>query len=193
MDNLETLIGSSTFIPEMDEENQENRNYESSINFDGYEIIDKIGTKHFKMVYLNLIDNIKGTDIRTQIGFCRKVLNRIIDVYEYEYMPTQKINSQQDVNAIYDLIEFLEYDHIEFFANIWTFLDDIEKVNLNTYCKKNIERILIEIEDQIDSNDFNELISIFLRTNNKENILRFVIKNSEEKKMLIKLRIMEKQ
>ena len=195
MDNLKTLIGSSTYIDQMDDEEQENRDVESSVNYDENEIINNIGKPEFKSVYLNLtnFDNIKNLSVESQRGFCHKILDKIIEVYEYEFMPLPKLDSQQNINNVYDLIEFLEYDHIDFFASIWAFLDDISKVNLELYCKKNIEKILVEVEDQIDSYDFSELISIFLRTNNKENMIRFVINISENKRMLIKLRIMERK
>ena len=193
MDNLKTLIGSSTHIPEMDDEEQENSIEEASVNFDVHEIIDNIGKPEFKTIYFILSTTMKLLPTDTQKGIALGILKKIYEVYDYEFLPYPNIDGQEDINNVYELLEFLEYDHIEFFSRVWMFLDDIQTVDLKKYCVENIDKILYEIEEQILSTDLNELISIFLRTNNKENMISLVTSISEKNRMLIKLEILERK
>jgi len=60
MDNLKILTGSSLPLPEQDDPDQNQLNYEASIEYDGMEVVDAIGTLEFKEIYTLFINNLKS-------------------------------------------------------------------------------------------------------------------------------------
>ena len=53
--------------------------------------------------------------------------------------------------------------------------------------------MLIELEDQINSRDLSEMVSLFLRTYNKDKLINWFIEATEKQKMLIYLHIMKEK
>jgi len=192
MDNLLVLAGSSLPLPEQDDPDQNQLNYEASIEYDGIELIDAIGSLEFKEIYILFINNLKFQEIINQRKLCLKILEKIKEVYNYEFLPFPELNNQLQMNNVYDLIQFLNYDYIDFFGDIWRYLKtDLKKTNIKEFCEKNSEKIIIELEDQLNSRDLSEMVSLFLRTYNKDNLIDWFIKSTEKQRMLIYLRIME--
>jgi len=192
MDNIEILAGSSLPLPEQDDPDIVLLNQEASVKFDETELIDAIGTLEFKETYTMVINGLRQLPIIDQKELCLNILNKIKEVYEYSFLPYPKLENQIDFNNVYDLIKFLNFDHIDFFGDVWRYLKtDLKTTNIKQFCEKNSDLIIIEIEDQLNSIDLSEMVSLFLRTYNKSNLISWFIEATEKNKMLIYLRIME--
>lgn len=192
MDNLKILMGYSVSPLEMDDEELVGQQEDASLQYDIYELIDAIGEPDFKEVYISIINNINSLPIPMQRVICQKILTRVNEVYEYEFLPHPSLEHQLDMNNVYQLIEFLNYDNIDFFGDVWKFLKvNLRNLDLETYCSRNSNKIISEVEEQIESRDLSELITIFLRTYNKEGMIDWFRKITEKNRMLIVLEIME--
>jgi len=192
MDNLLVLAGSSLPLPEQDDPDQIQLGNEASIEYDGMELVDSIGAPVFKETYMLVINDLKAQEIVDQRRLCLGILEKVKEVYDYEFLPYPELDNQLDMNNVYDLIRFLNYEYIDFFGDVWRYLKtDLKKTNIKQFCEKNSDKIIIELEDQLNSRDLSEMVSLFLRTYNKDNLIDWFIKSTEKNKMLIYLRIME--
>jgi len=194
MDNLQVLAGSSLPLPEQDDPNLNQLNYEASVEYNGMELVDAIGELNFKEIYMLFINDIKAQEIIDQRRLCLGILEKVKEVYDYEFLPHPELEHQLQMNNVYDLIKFLNYDYVDFFGDVWRYLKtDLKKVDVKKFCEKNSEKIIIELEDQLNSRDLSEMVSLFLRTYNKDNLIDWFIKSTEKQKMLIYLRIVEEK
>jgi len=157
MDNIEILAGSSLPLPEQDDPDIEQLNYNASIKFDKTELIDAIGTSSFKEIYTMVINELKQLSIESQRELCLDILNKVKATYEYSFLPYPKLENQIDINNVYDLIKFLNFDYIDFFGDVWRYLKtDLKTTNIKQFCEKNSDLIIIEIEDQLNSRDLSD-------------------------------------
>ena len=194
MDNLLVLAGSSLQLPEQDNPDQLQLSNEASIEYDGIELVDSIGTPLFKETYMLVINDLKAQEIVDQRRLCLGILEKVKEVYDYEFLPHPELDNQIDMNNVYDLIKFLNYEYIDFFGDVWRYLGtDLKKTNIKQFCEKNSDKIIIELEDQLNSRDLSEMVSLFLRTYNKDNLIDWFIRSTEKTKMLIYLRILEEK
>lgn len=186
------ISGSSVRVPEVDDEELENREENTSAGFSMSSILDSIGTDEFKSVYSSLIEEIKLQDIPSQQVFCLDILEKINEVYEFEFPSKVPLDSQTELNRVYEFLEFLEFDYINFLARLWKFLGvDLKTVEIEKFCDKNADKIMTEIDEQVEVLDLPEMISTFLRTYYKEGMIEFVGKRTSKDRMLIVLRIIE--
>ena len=138
MDNLQVLAGSSLPLPEQDDPDQNQLNYEASIEYDGMEVIDAIGTLEFKEIYMLFINDLKSQEIVDQRRLCLGILEKVKEVYDYEFLPYPSLEHQLDMNNVYNLIKFLNYDYIDFFGDVWRYLKiDLKKTNVNWVRRSN--------------------------------------------------------
>lgn len=185
-----TLLGRSISLPEQDEEN-DNLIEEISYEYDILSIIESIGTPEFKEVYTTNIQNIKKLSIKIQQDFCIQILKKISEKYEYEKLEKIDLLNQDNINEVYNLISFLEYDYLNFFSNVWKYLKvDLRKIDIEKYCKKNSDKIINEIDEQIEIRNLSLMSSDFLRTYIKDNMIRFLIEITKKDKMLMLLIIL---
>ncbi len=192
MDNSMLLMGSSVSPLEMDDEELEGIQEDSSLQYDISEIIDSIGTSNFKEIYLNFINIIKGLTLPKQRDVGERITEKIAKIYEYEFAPKLELDNQLTLNDLYEFLEFIHYDCLSFLSDVWKFLKvELRGLDIEEYGIKNSMKIISEIEDQLESRDLNELITIFLRTYYKDGIIKWFIGISEKNRMLIVLRMLE--
>lgn len=192
MDNLEILAGMSLPLPEQDDPDQIQLNDEASIEYDGMEIVSAIGQPDFKEIYTLFINDIKQQEIVDQRRLCLDILNKVKEVYDYSFLPYPELDGQLDMNDVYELIKFLNFDHVEFLADVWRYLKtDLKKVSIKQFCYENSDRIVSELEEQIKSRDLSKLVSLFLRTYIKDGLIDWFVDSTEKNRMLIYLRILE--
>jgi len=186
------LLGNSIQIPEVDVDENRDDEMDPIAALKGYWqsiLLDNIGKDVFKQNYLNVrIDIQTHCSLDEQRRLCYAILDRISEVYDFEFGNELSLNNFNEINEVYKFLEFLEYDNEDFICNIWLFLGDsfLEK-------KINIDNIIKEIEDQVDQGDYSQIISIFLRTNNKSSLYDWFIKKSDDISTLIKLKILEEK
>ena len=85
-----------------------------------------------------------------------------------------------------------EYDHEEFILDIWQYLKpETNLKSFQNYCEQNGNKIISEIEEQLDTKAFPKLITDFLRTYNKDDMIQWFCDRSERLNTTILLRIRE--
>lgn len=192
MDNIEILAGMSLPLPEQDDPDQNQLNDEASIEYDGMEVVSAIGQPVFKEIYTLFINDLKQQEIVDQRRLCLDILSKVKEVYDYSFLPFPNLDTQLDMNDVYDLIKFLNFDHVEFLADIWRYLKvDLKTIAIKKFCYENSDRIVSELEEQIKSRDLSRLVSLFLRTYIKDDLIDWFVDSTEKNRMLIYLRILE--
>ena len=191
-DNI-SLLGSIDTI-ELEEQDDYDVTEEASIDYDCSEVLKSFGTDNFKEVYQVLIPSIKNYPFEKQVNLCRELIDKITEIYDFEFPTNVSLDNNENINEIYDLIEFLSFDYIDYLGTIWKILDvDLRKVDLDKYCDENSNSIMEVVEYELDSHKFSRLIAIFLRTYYKTGMIDFIRNSTKKSKMEILLNILERE
>lgn len=152
-------------------------------------IINSIGNMDFQENYLGVKNKLKTYTTKEQLRLVSYIINKINKVYEFEIPNHLFPDNQEDTNQLLEFLEFLEYDHEKFITEIWYHLNTTNEKNFNIteISKEKSKQILLEIEEQLESQYFSELTSYFLRTYNKEKLIDWFIEKSTMIKTLILL------
>jgi hypothetical protein len=189
--SLKVLISDSEPLPEMGGEidGTDDLIANAEMNSSFIDIILSIGTPEFQYIFNNLINDIKELDIKDQITLCIHIIDRIKEVYGFEFLEKIDLSSIEDVNNVYDFIKFLEYDNVDFLTYLFSgIIIDIRKEPVRMILDKNWS----EIESKILSGNFSRLIYLFLRTNNKEDLLDFLTSKATKNKTEITMNLLER-
>jgi len=163
-------------------------------NYARISIEDALGTYDFENTYINLIPDIKDKPFKLTRIFCQKMLDKIFELYDFQFPSTQDVTSDGDIARVLEFIQFLEYDNILFLSLVWEMLKvDIMKVDIEKMCNSKQNIIINEVEEQVETHYQGELISIFLRTYYKEKFIEWFIRESKRSKTFIKLEILERE
>lgn len=148
------------------------------VQYEFIDLIENIGKEEFKSTYLNFINDIRNQSLENQRTLCQHIIDKVQEVYEFEFPEKITIYDRSDIEDIYRFIEFLEYDNVDFFIEISKGLDIKSDIDLDEYKNK----ILNQIHDynKINVPDiFNNLI-ITLEPNILLNIIDIMfVKNKE--------------
>lgn len=164
--------------------------------YDLSEIPTYFGTPDFMSIYLSSIDSIKIQYIKNQATLCMKLLDKIYEIYEYDFPETPTLNSQSDLNRVYDLVEFLEFDNEQFLINVWKSFNikNLVKLDLDIFFygnKDNINKLLEQITNNSLLYDKNSLINKFLNSCYKEALTKIFIKMTRRFKVEITSKLLE--
>lgn len=191
----EAFIEAMMAYPEMDDdermdEYEDDAIYQSS----SIDLRDTLGHIDFKQTYPILIKDILAQPFDNKRIFCQKMLDKIQEVYDYQFPETFDLESEAELEACLDFIKFLEYDNILFLSFVWQHLNvDLLKLDVESYCKTHEMKIIKETEEQLESHEQSELISIFLRTYYKEKFIEWFMRETERSKMQILIEILERE
>jgi len=203
------LLGNSLSIPEEDEVNTGEYFFKkyNTVNSDldkdvlndmsalfSYyfsEILNYIGNDKFKLNYLMVKNEIKKEcSIKIQRRLCFAILEKINEIYNFEFPENLDLLNQDNIDDFLKFIEFLEYDNEKFILSIWTFLDTTLSLDtIKSYCANNKENIITEVEENVQTNNFSPYIKIFLLNYEKEYFIKWFIKCSIKCKSMILLNI----
>ena len=180
MDAEEILLGNSIPIPEIDDEETQNYIDVAEMQYDFLNFINTIGTDEFKSNYYNTIKNILSYSIKDQISFVRDVLNKINDLYDFEFIQKFDLDDLSDFKLLYEFIAFLEFNNVSFLSNFWLMFKDVNILKID------IKKFLNSINDfssllnqVIQKSEIKNIFILeFLRTNNKENLISFILVNT---------------
>ena len=189
------FIEAMVAYPEMDDDErmdefEDDAIYQSS----SIDLQDNLSDSDFKFVYPILIEDILTATFDNRRIFCQKMLNKIEEVYDYKFPETPDFDTELALVNCLEFIRFLEYDNILFISFVWQHLNvKLLNLDIESYCKRNSLKIIKETEEQLESHEQNELISIFLRTYYKEKFIEWFIRESERSKTPILLEILERE
>ena len=190
MDNERILLGSSLPLLEVEDDDDGNMEQDASLEYDMLNILDSIGDVEFKAHYHMAMNIIKNECIENQRIFVTKILDKIEEIYDYLPPIKHLLDEPYQIKLVYDFIEFLEFDHIIFLANLWKGFDiDLRKIDMEQFCINNTNKFMLLIDDQMKSSNFSLMITEYLRTNISLKMIKFIIKKTSESKMLIQMEI----
>lgn len=152
--------------------------YESS----KIDIRDHIGHEDFKYVWLTTQNDIKFNTIKRQSIFSKQILDQIGKVYDFTFAITITLETQYEINEFYEFMEFVEFDNIIFLTYVWKILNpkSLLDLNLESYCKTNANKIIKEVEEQLDVHPQSKLIAAFLSGFYKDAFIEWFIKNTKQ-------------
>jgi hypothetical protein len=98
--------------------------------------------------------------------------------------------SEYSVSDLYRFLEFLEFDYTDFLAKLWKLLptNNLKTINIASTCELNSSLIISKVDEVVKNNIFPKLVSLFLRTYIKEDLISFIIEKTTKDRMLIYLR-----
>lgn len=193
--SIKAFIEAMDAYPEMDDDErmdefEDDAIYQSS----SIDLQDHVGDPDFKLVYPILIEDIVTATFDNQRIFCQKILDKIEEVYDYRFPETPVLDSNDAILDCLHFIKFIEYDNVVFLSFVWQYLNaKLLNLDIEAYCKRNADKIIKEVEEQLETHEQNELISIFLRTYYKVKFIEWFIRETERSKTSILLEILERE
>ena len=193
--SLEVFISHLVEPPELDadeiqlEYNFEQAYYESS----KIEILDVIGDNEFKFVWLTLKEDVQNTPIKLQRIFSEQTLDKIFEIYDFTFPEKISLDTQYELSDFYQFLEFFEFKNAKFLIYVWSFLEpkNLVEIDIERYCKLNSDKIIKEIDEQLEIHHQSKLIALFLRSFYKEKLIDWFIKNSKDNIIEITVSIIE--
>ena len=153
------------------------------------DVIEAIGEEDFKHVFTNVISDIRKTPIKKQIELCYRIIDKINEVYNFEFYREVDIKNESQVEDIYSLVSFIEFNNIDFLERLLDgFVIDIMKLDVPNFLNDNWK----DLEKRIYSLPTIGFISSFLRTNTKDNVISFLLKEIEKSKTELAIRFLTK-
>jgi len=153
------------------------------------DVIEAIGEEDFKHVFTNVISDIRKAPIKKQIELCYRIIDKINEVYNFEFYREVDIKNESQVEDIYSLVSFIEFNNIDFLEKLLDgFVIDIMKLDIPNFLNDNWK----DLEKRIYSLPTIGFISAFLRTNTKDNVISFLLKEIEKSKTELAVRFLTK-
>lgn len=188
--NLKVLLGIVDPLPEVDDEENEEMAEEAIKSYFMLEVLNAIGEENFKEIYYAMINEIQQFPMEEQFNFCRSILDKIKEVYNFGFPNQIEILTPDSVSQIYILIQFIEFNNLDFLASLMKpYNFDFRKGNIRVFLEDNYDKIERDIE--ILSRNVPGIISEFLRTYNKEDLINWLVNRIERSRMLVLLKIKE--
>jgi len=159
------------------------------------DIIDTLGKDDFKNVWFTLKNDIQNESIKLQAIFSEQTLDKIFELYDFSFSANIGLENQYEINNFYLFLEFLEYDNTNFISQVWRFLGpkNLLQIDIKKFCDSNQEKIIKEIDEQLEVHPQPKLIALFLRTYYKDKMIEWFIKNSKRTKVEITVSILERE
>jgi len=191
---IKILLGNSIEEAEVDmDAKREERDfpYQESALEDYYfsMIINNIGKEEFKENYLIAKSNIINYSTKDKIKLSVYIINQINEVYDFELPKYLYPVNKEEIIILFEFLEFLEYDNRSFITEIWYYID-VEKItNIDKICIEKEDKIMLEIEEQLDVQYFSKMTTYFLRTYTKDKLIKWFCEKSKKLKTAILLTI----
>jgi hypothetical protein len=188
------LSGNSIPIFTDNDEDSENVELDADIQYMSQSIVSSIGTVEFKSTFLSMLDRIRLVcTFEDQRNLCHYILDKIKEVYDYEPFTDFEIKDDDDVWQVYNLIAFLEYNHRKFLIDMWLLINpDLKNFDIEVECKLKEDNLLPYMNDVIERTSFSRMIVLYLRTNIKENLIKWFCNISLRNYAFIKLELLRR-
>ena len=168
------LIANSQPVYEREEDDDIDLVAKAEIEADCNSVINSIGTPDFKSIFLMTSSDIKSQELDIQIDLCCLILDKVRKVYDFDFPTNIEVRTKNDIDQIYTFIKWLEYDNEEYMTLLLSgLISDLRRINIKTFILSNWEKLTSRF---FVVNGPNDLCNNFIRTNNKENIIKFLNK-----------------
>lgn len=187
-EGLKVLCGNSIEEPEVDYDDSV---VESEIGYPVQEeaireyyfvtVVDCMNTPEFRSQYNVVIPHIRKMSTEQQQLLAFAIVQKLPEKYDFQFSLNIIPYNQDEINELYEFLEFVEFKHEKFITDIWKYLKPRESnwFQIQKFCEHNIPKIMKEIEEQLDAHYFNELIVDFLRTYDKDKLVKWFCEKSE--------------
>ena len=182
--SLKTLFALSEPTPEVEDDMDDDNLAEKAVTqYDFMNIISALGNENFREIYSCFKNILIGHDRNDQINFCRALLVKVEEIYDFTFFNVDL--DYEEPQDIYSFIEWLEYDNADFLFTMFNGLlqNDIYSIDIIQFVNDEWENIEKKIDVYFMSNRFKMM---FIRTNNKQNLINFIVRNSELNKSYIR-------
>lgn len=189
---LYTLVEPPGF--DADDEELEKRYNEAIYQSSKINIQDELNTEDFESTWEVLRSDIENETIDLQRIFSEQTLDKIFEIYEFEFPFKMSLDTQYEINDFYGFLEFLEYKNERFISNVWRFLKPVNlmRFDIDGFCKSNSDKVIREIDEQLQIHPQSRMIDLFLRTYSKDKIVEWFVNRTERNKINITVQIFEK-
>jgi hypothetical protein len=192
------LCGNSISLPEVDPDYLYD---EQKVKLDALRqyyvqiIVEKMGKPDFKENFQHAFHQIQELfSLRKQKLLCYSMMEKVNEVYDFEFPTEIDFTDRETIFNFYDFVKFYEYDHEDFIIRIWKMLNpEPIRLDIESFVSKSENKIILEIEEQIEFYDFNGIIADFLRTNTKENMIFWFKEKSKALKPQIQISLLRKE
>ena len=157
-------------------------------------VVDYMGTPEFQSNYESVIFHVKRYPTIKQQLLADSIVDRLPEKYDFEFSINFNFINQDEINELYEFIEFVEYKHEKFITDVWKFLNpDTNSFQVEKFCEHNTPNIISGIEDQLESHHYSELIADFLRTYNKDKLIEWFCEKSKNLRASILIALLRKE
>lgn len=171
MDTLKILYGQTRDLPEVDYEENLEREIDAIQRYPTYSLLYSIGTKDFEEMYKTFVNDVKYQDMSKLRDFCTNVFDKLWEIYEYELPQNLNLDDRDDIYKLFDFLAFIEFNNIGFLVSIWeelmTNIEELKNIDIEQFCYKHKDLIYTKIENNIKKFTYDEIITEFLRTYSK--------------------------
>lgn len=201
-ESLKVLCGNSIEEPELEYDDAQVASdtgfpvqEEASREYDFTTITDNMNQPDFKENYLEAMKQIRKLSLQKQQILAFAIIQKMPVKYDFQFSITfDPFYSLEDVYELYRFIEFVEYDHEKFITNVWKLLNpDTNSFQVEKFCEHNIPKIISEIEEQLETHEYSELITDFLRTYNKDKLIEWFCEKSKNLRTSILITLLRKE
>jgi hypothetical protein len=201
-EELKVLCGNTIEEPELeyDDEELETNSVEPVIDsglmqYYYVNVTDYMNHPEFMINYQSVIGKIKKMPIEHQRLLAFSIIQKMPEKYDFEF--SIKLNpfyNHDDINELYQFIEFVEYDHEKLITDVWSLLKpDTNPFQLEKFCEHNNIKIILELERQANIHYYSEMIADFLRTYNKDKLIEWFCKKSKNLRSSILITLLRKE
>jgi len=201
-ESLKVLCGNSIEEPELEYDDAQVASdtgfpvqEEASREYDFTTITDNMNRPDFKENYLEAMKQIRKLSLQKQQILAFAIIQKMPVKYDFQFSITfDPFYSLEDIYELYKFIEFVEYDHEKFITNVWKLLNpDTNSFQVEKFCEHNIPKIISEIEEQLETHEYSELITDFLRTYNKDKLIEWFCEKSKNLRTSILITLLRKE
>ena len=176
------LFGGTSYISELDPEENEERAEESEDQYIRYAISETIGTEEFEETVLALGNDLLAQDITGLKDAYTAMAEKIYEVYDYEHPEDIQTSDRNELINYFEFVKFIEYNNVDLFSSIWyEILNDqqsLVSLNIAEFCLDNRDEILSLIENEIESYTYNHIITKFLMYYPSDDLIKWFIGQS---------------
>jgi len=190
---LLTLISYIDEAPEMDsdQEDLERNLKEGVIKSTELDLLEQIGKEEFQYSWLAQKDVILSSPLTEQINFIHKLLDRIEEVYAFQFPIVFEFDKFL-VLEFFEFLEFLEFNNISFISKVWLFLGkDPLEIDLDTFIEKQSQAIMKESLEVVDLKIYSNMITLFLRSYDSQKFLEWFKEHTKRNLVPISIKVKE--
>lgn len=195
--NLKTLC--TIIDPEPPSDEGQETQYEVGMGYaDQYDLLEVhtyFGEDEFMNIFNSSINNIRKQELKIQATLCNALIDKLWDIYEFVFPENIPLYNQDEIDKVYELVEFLQYNNLIFITNIWKAFNinnilKIDVVKFFTENKDNYQKLLEQITNMSIIFRKDSLISSFLNICNKDTVLIMIVHMTKKWKVEITANLM---